>query len=332
MLNLGLNEQDHVSEEHLDLKDELIDLLTGEDMIDRQDLRYDEMSRLYNMITSVSDESVAIEFLSNDPIFVKCFGTDDPKQELINQMTSSNENLLQDFIRWGVGGMIAGAILARLSRIRSICAKARMSVDQEKMDKWTARSIYLPPVGKMKLIMTGLEGLADGIESTLKDPKFDLSKLSDSLRACGIDVSYKGDVSKVVTTDWSAVAGSAVGRILLACSAIGAVTGAGLGAVLSGAAVGAAANILGGHVWSKNGERLADKGYTKGNLVEFADRMVKLIDRVETLKRMKAQQGLPDDAVNLSAKLRFIKKAIDVLVGAIKNVGRGLAAAIGHVS
>lgn len=331
MLNLGLNEQDHVSDEHLDMKDELIDLLTGDDMIDRQDLRYDEMSRLYNMITSVSDESMAIEFLSNDPTFVRCFGTDDPKQELVNQMTSSNENLLQDFLRWGVGGMIAGAILARLSRIRSICARARVSVDQEKMDKWYARSIYLPPADKMKLIMNGLERLADGIEATLKDPKFDLTKLSDSLRACGIDVSTKGNVGKVITTDWGAVGGSFLGQVFLG---FGALAVADLTGVLfiPGAGVRAAVNTVGGHMGSKNGERLADKGYTKGNLVEFADRMVKLIDRVETLKRMKAQQGIPDDAENLSAKLRFVKKAIDVLVHTIKNVGRGLAAAIGHVS
>jgi hypothetical protein len=47
---------------------------------------------------------------------------------------------------------------------------------------------------------------------------------------------------------------------------------------------------------------------------------------------MKAQQGVNENAENLGAKLRFVKKAIDILVHTIKNVGRGMAAAIGHVS
>ena len=83
---------------------------------------------------------------------------------------------------------------------------------------------------------------------------------------------------------------------------------------------------------SSNGGTLADKGYTKASLVEYADRIVKLIDMVYKLKDMKNQKGVHEEAENLSDKLRFVKKAIDVLVHTIKNVGRGMAAAIGHVS
>ena len=315
-IDLGINNEPSVEE--FDMKEYLLDVLEGDDILDLDSRQYDEMSRLFNMIDSASDENIAIQFLSNDQTFVDCFGTEDPKEQIVARMEQSNEHLLQDFLRWGIAGMIAGAILARLSRIRSVCAKAKLTVDQEKFDNWTARSLYLPPASQMKILMDGLEQLAKGIESTINDPKFDLGTLSESLRKCGIDVNPgKGDVSKIITTDWKAVGGSILGRVLIAG-----------GATLIGAFV----NTVGSHMASSNGGTLADKGYTKASLVDYADRIVKLIDTVYKLKDMKNQKGVHEEAENLSAKLRFVKKAIDVLVHTIKNVGRGMAAAIGHVS
>ena len=309
MFNLGLNDTNH--QDDFDMKEYLIDILEGDDVPDMDSRQYDELSRLYNMIVLSSNESTAIEFLSNDQTFVDCFGKDDPKGMIVSRMESSNEHLLQDWLRWGVSGMIAGTILARFSRIRSICAKAKLTVNQDKFDNWTARSIYLPPAQKMKLIMDGLEQLADGIESTIKEPKFDLMKMSEALRKCGIDVNPgKGDVSKIITTDWKAVGGDWIGFFFL----------------------GLPGKIIGAHIGSNNGETLADKGYTKASLVDYAERIVRLIDRINQLKAMKAQQSVNENAENLGAKLRFVKKAIDILVHTIKNVGRGMAAAIGHVS
>lgn len=314
-IELGINSE--VSNEEFDMKEYLLDVLEGDDILDLDSRQYDEMSRLFNMIDSASDENIAIQFLSNDETFVNCFGTEQPKEQIIARMEESNEHLLQDWLRWGIGGMIAGAILARFSRIRSICAKAKLTVDQEKFDNWTARSLYLPPAQKMKLLMDGLEQLAKGIESTINDPKFDLGTLSEALRKCGIDVNPgKGDVSKIITTDWKAVAGDWAGKII----------GGGLLGVTW------PASTVGAHMASSNGGTLADKGYTKASLVDYADRIVKLIDMVYKLKDMKNQKGVHEEAENLSAKLRFVKKAIDVLVHTIKNVGRGMAAAIGHVS
>lgn len=322
-IDLGINNEPSVEE--FDMKEYLLDVLEGDDVLDLDSRQYDEMSRLFNMIDSASDENVAVQFLSNDQTFVDCFGTECPKEQIIARMEESNEHLLQDFLRWGPAGMIAGAILARFSRIRSICAKAKLTVDQEKFDNWTARSLYLPPAQKMKILMDGLEQLAKGIESTINDPKFDLGTLSETLRKCGIDVNPgKGDVSKIITTDWKAVGGSALGYALL-----------GFGIGITGVAIpgsGDAANVIGAHAMSSNGGTLADKGYTKASLVDYADRIVKLIDMVYKLKDMKNQKGVHEEAENLSAKLRFVKKAIDVLVHTIKNVGRGMAAAIGHVS
>ena len=314
-IDLGINNEPSVEE--FDMKEYLLDVLEGDDVLDLDSRQYDEMSRLFNMIDSASDENIAIQFLSNDQTFVDCFGTEQPKDKIVARMEASNELLLQDFLRWGVGGMIAGAILARFSRIRSICAKAKLTVDQEKFDSWTARSLYLPPAQKMKILMDGLEQLAKGIESTINDPKFDLGTLSEALRKCGIDVNPgTGDVSKVITTDWKAVAGDWAGK------------------VIGGAVAGISwpASTVGAHMASNNGGTLADKGYTKASLVDYADRIVKLIDMVYKLKDMKNQKGVHEEAENLSAKLRFVKKAIDVLVHTIKNVGRGMAAAIGHVS
>lgn len=314
-IDLGINNEP--SAEEFDMKEYLLDVLEGDDVLDLDSRQYDEMSRLFNMIDSASDENIAIQFLSNDQTFVDCFGTEQPKDKIVARMEASNELLLQDFLRWGVGGMIAGAILARFSRIRSICAKAKLTVDQEKFDNWTARSLYLPPAQKMKILMDGLEQLAKGIENTINDPKFDLGALSEALRKCGIDVNPgKGDVSKIITTDWKAVGGDWAGK------------------VIGGAVAGITwpASTVGAHMASNNGGTLADKGYTKASLVDYADRIVKLIDMVYKLKDMKNQKGVHEEAENLSAKLRFVKKAIDVLVHTIKNVGRGMAAAIGHVS
>lgn len=314
-IDLGINNEPSVEE--FDMKEYLLDVLEGDDVLDLDSRQYDEMSRLFNMIDSASDENIAIQFLSNDQTFVNCFGTEQPKEQIIARMEASNEHLLQDFLRWGVGGMIAGAILARFSRIRSICAKAKLTVDQEKFDSWTARSLYLPPAQKMKILMDGLEQLAKGIESTINDPKFDLGTLSEALRKCGIDVNPgKGDVSKIITTDWKAVGGDWAGKII--------------GGAVAG--ISWPTSTVGAHMASNNGGTLADKGYTKASLVDYADRIVKLIDMVYKLKDMKNQKGVHEEAENLSAKLRFVKKAIDVLVHTIKNIGRGMAAAIGHVS
>ena len=299
----------------VEMMDHLLDILEGEDVLDLDSRQYDEMSRLLNMIEYSSDENLAIQFLSNDQTFVDCFGTEDPKGRIISRMEQSNEHLLQDFLRWGIPGMIAGTILARLSRIRSICAKAKITVDQEKFDNWSARSIYLPPAQKMKLIMAAMEELVKGDV----DPN-------------------SGKTSKVISTDWKAVAGDWAGTLLLA--GVGGIIGnaaGGLLGLLTGTMVGkhvagSGSGSIGAHMASDNGGTLADKGYTKMSLVDYADRMAKLIDDVHRLKNMRNQEGVHENADNLSAKLRFVKKAIDVLTHTIKNVGRGLAAAIGHVS
>lgn len=318
---------------------DVIDVLQGDELPDLDSRQYDEMSHLLTMIEYASDENVAIQFLLNDQVFTNCFGTKDPKHELISRMESSNEHLLQDFLRWGPAGLIAGAILARLDRIRSICAKAKMTVKQEKFDNWSSRSIYLPPARKMKMLMEGLEGLSNGIENTLKDPKFDLIQLADQLRKCGIDVNPgKGTVAKAISTDWKAVAGDWVGTLLLAGvgGLVGYVAGGLIGLITGGLTgktiVGAGSGSIGAHVASENGGTLADKGYTKASLCDYADRIARLIDRVYMLKELRTREGMHEETENLSVKLRFVKKALNMQIHTIKNIGRGMAAAIVHVS
>ena len=332
---------------------EIIDIFADDCLPDLDSRQYDEMSRLYNMITGSSDENLALQFLKNDPTFVACFGTEDPKGQLISRMEESNEHLLQDFLRWPLGGWITGPWLARLSRIRSICSTARVKINEEKFDAWYARSIYLPPEQNMRVLMDGLDKLCEGIESCMKDPKFDLGKLVVALNKCGINASPDGSVKKIITTDWKAVAGDWVGSLLLA--ALGASIGGGFGALftgisaISGAAAGGvvapligtaatqvgrvAPGVIGAHMASSNGECLADKGYTKNSLATYAERMVKLIDNVYKFEKIDPAKHIDKEkATDLPAKIRFVKKAVDILIHTIKNVGRGLAAAIGHVS
>ena len=96
MIDLKISNEHPVEE--FDMKEYLLDVLEGDDILDLDSRQYDEMSRLFNMIDSASDENIAIQFLSNDETFVYCFGTEQPKDKIIARMEASNELLLQDFL------------------------------------------------------------------------------------------------------------------------------------------------------------------------------------------------------------------------------------------
>lgn len=306
--------------------DNLYDEIMFDDAVEEsQENYYDEATfikvcEFARGIKNSKDPEAVIAFLKRDPNFDAAFGNGDVYQNLINYLNESNEHLGQDFLRWGIDGMIAGAILARIKRIYTYLSNVTAgTIDSDKMDKWYARSLYLPNYDKFVRILQALNVLGDAIKKFASDPKAEIAPVISALKSLGVDCKYNGDVGKIVTVDWGAVGGSLLGALVGA-----------LGASLGIPFLRIPGVVVGGHMGSAQGGKLADRGWTPEKLVKAASDMTKLIDQLEQLKA--SDKSVPYEANDRQAKKRFINRAVDVYTHTIKNVGRGLVAAIKHVS
>ena len=314
------NQSDKLSKEELD---NLYDEIMFDDVTNSQENYYDnetfiKVCELAKGIKNSKNPDAVIDFLKRDPNFVTAFGEGDVYKNLINYLEKSDEHLGQDFLRWGIAGMIAGAILARIGRIRSYLSNVTTNtIDEDKLDKWYARSLYLPNYDKFSRLVQALGVLGNAIKKFTSDPKAEVAPVVIALKNLGIDCKFNGDISKIITVDWGASAGSLLGSLL--------------GGALTGATGIAGLNIpIGGHALSDQGGKLIDRGWTAEKLSKAASDVVKLIDQLESLKS--AEKPIPYEAKDRSIKKRFISRSVDVYTHTIKNVGRGLVAAIKHVS
>ena len=292
-------------------------MLMMDDVIDESALHDEEAARdasLCNLINlratlgACPNPAAALEFLCSDANFALLVGADMRIENLDKAIDASVEHLLQDFLRWGPIGMIAGTYLASLGRISSVLNSGiDAGVSAEKMASWSGRSVYLPSYEQFTKMMKGLKLLQTSCVQLVKNPKEDLVKIVEALRACGIDASASGNINKKITTDWKAVAGDWIGNICL----------------------GLPGKIIGTHMLSNNGGTLSTRGWTPTNFIQGCKDMRSLVDNIKKLEDSKDTMIAknPDNA----AKLLFVKKAYSVYLHTVKNVGRGLASALYHI-
>lgn len=242
------------------------------------------------------------------------------------------EGFWQDFLRWGIFGALVGQYLQSLGRIRKCCKEAiNDGIDQNKMNNWTARSLYLPDASEFFKALDGLQALYDAMTKASKNlDGFEPSQLFDKLKGTGISCTEK-EVNGVKKIDWKAIGGS-----FLATFATGFIQGFAGPASIVGTIAGlgtSLANTIGAHKASDRGGKLGQRGWNANNMTDAAKRMIKMVEQAENLKGIqnKIDMKSTEAKKEYGYKIEFLNKCGKVYLEDIKEIGRGLASAIYHV-
>lgn len=297
MLNLGEINQPKMQEVELE---DVVEPTTDDILV------LNNLIAIRDTIKDCSNPAVACEVFNHDPEFYAAFSqTGDTLTNLNNYIEASMEGKLQDFLRFGLDGLIANFYYSSLSRIRKVCEKYRNSTDIKVEDK---TSLYLPDYFQFTQIIKKIDMLFDACEKFQKDPKADIRVVVDGLRKGGANVGYDGSVQDLTGTDWKAVVGSWVGDIVF-CA---------LGIPILG-------RVVGAHAASDNGGKIKNRGWDVGKIAQAAGMIADRIDKVYALKNMKPNANTDDP--DLGAKIHFATNAYKIYLDVLKNVGRGVASA-----
>ena len=305
------------------------DLTNLEDSFDSQDLimlaqepsderleQLESIQMLYSALEgySVEEQIKTLKALAAADSSVEALIGDNEDMYLYNfkqAYESAMEGFWQDWFRWGPFGALIGLYLQSFGRIRRCCKDAiNDGISQDKMNNWTARSLYLPDAKEFFKALDGLQALYDAMVSAAKNiDKFEPSQLFDKLKGTGIACTEK-EVNGVKKFDLKAVIGSWIGSIFF----------------------GAAGVIVGGHMGSDKGGKLGQRGWNAANMVEAAKRMIKMVDQGEELKSIKNNivENSAQAKKEYGYKIEFLNKCGKVYLEDIKEIGRGLASAIYH--
>ena len=296
-MNLGLevlyaNSSTREEDDILALYEEchMVDLVVGQE--DKEDV-IEKLTGICNAVEAMpkEDQRVALEFLSNDINLATIIGPNrnlDNLKAFIKTEAGVEGQKLQDFLRWGVGGLVIGLYLGSFNRILKVLNGATF--------KLSKRSQYLPPYNEAKAIIAGANKLISELKK--KDN-------SDGIVRAFSDLDIQAGGTN--HTDWKAVGGSAlggwVGHILL--GVLGAVVG----------------NIAGKLAFSKRARQTAiEKGYTDSNINEISNGCISLINT------LKANSDLSVEIQNNPGAKKLIKKAAKAACQLASVLGRGLAA------
>ena len=305
------------------LAEYLEDSIREDDAIDT--LRFAKLS----LESSNFDESV-VSFLKECDSFVELCGND--KDQWIDKIDNvldyydgcdvTEEGMkIQDFLRWGIGGLLFGAYFKNLAMIKSRIAKGLdKDLDDEKIKN--RRSIYLPDANEAERIVNALGGLTDDLAKFASN--FESAK-SDDLKPILRKIE---NVISSASTDWRAIVGSIIG------SALGAWLGSFIGkkSAFAGSIIG---NVAGAHAASKNGGKLGSRGWNKIKLesmgkstIALIDHVLKYQDQLTTIKGTIKDANDKEKKKELNAKARDFKKILKFYIQLVQVVGRGTAAAL----
>ena len=298
MLNLGEINQPKMQEVELE---DVVEPTTDDILV------LNNLIAIRDTIKDCSNPAVACEVFDHDPQFYAAFSqTGDTLTNLDHYIEASMEGKLQDFLRFGLSGLVAGLYYSSLSRIRKICEQYRNSTDVKVEDK---TSLYLPDYFAYTQLIKKIDMLFEACVKFQKDPKADVKTIVDALRKGGANVGYNGSVQDLVSTDWKAVAGTWIGELIL-------------GGIFRLPVLG---SVLGAHVASDQGGKISNRGWDVGKIAQAAGQIADRIDKVYELKNMKP--NVNSDDPELGAKLHFAANAYKVYLDVLKNVGRGVASA-----
>ena len=289
-----------------------------------EDQAFSQLLMLQKNLHEATDPTALIHIYDEDQTFHDLFNkSGDPIANIDKYVAASNEGLLQDYLVYGLVGLIGNMEYANLGRIRTICQKFANSNVPDVDTNW---SLYLPSYGEFHNLIDRLDALYKGFVAFQKDPNGDIKKIIDPLRRAGVKVNYNGDVSSLVGIDWKAVAGSLIARALhtVIITGVYALTGAaGVGLVAS-ALMNPVHGHTGAHIGSDNGCNIGGRGWDGKKLGEAAKLIVKHIDQLDTLK---SKPYVKESDPEFAEKLRFAKSAFKAYTKVLQDIGRGVASA-----
>lgn len=204
----------------------------------------------YQLITKsqelpARDRAVVQRFLSEDPTLGQAIQASEEGQKV------------QDFLRWGLSGMLIGMYLGSFNRILRVIGSS------PQLDS-SAHSQYLFPENKVSEAIGACEKMIDALKSG------DANRVVKVYR----DLGFKVDAT--VHTDWAAVGGSLMGTIA--------------GSLIAGP-FGLVGNILGKNLSRKTRTSAAEHGYTPENFKQHCARLCKLIQEIKQIKEVKGTEG-----------------------------------------
>ena len=131
------------------------------------------MIEVADMVFASRNKAAAIETLCADPVFAEFVGNSyNPVEAVRSAGSAAMENLFQDFMRFGISGMIAGTIMANLDRIKKLMLiGANGSVNPERT------SLYLPAKSTWARYKKAADATVEAVNYVAKDPsKADFDK------------------------------------------------------------------------------------------------------------------------------------------------------------
>ncbi len=249
------------------------------------------------------------------------------------------EGFWQDLLRWGPLGAIVGRYLESLGRIKKVCLSVKKTGIKEgylneNSNKYTwPVSLYLPDWQDWEPTVNALNVLFEGLKSAQKNFKaFKPMSMAPALRRCGFVITEREVKGAHTDIDWGAVGGTWLG--ILVCLGIGALIGASSGSVGLGVAVNYGAygwvyKMAGGHLGSKNGPPLDERGWDAKKFMKAIDDMLKLVNQAYELDNIKAT--IEEKTAENAEKAKFLQKCAKVYLEEVKTIGRGLASAAFHL-
>lgn len=192
---------------------------------------------------------------------------------------------LQDFFRWDLWGMVIGLYLGSFGRIRKCLSTGNL--DSSKRSQYLLPEKYVDQCLKASEDMLAAikSGKAKNVLATFQKNGFKIDSATD--------------------TDWAAVLGSIVGSLV--------------GGMVLGPIGSLAGNIIGKYASDKVRATAAEHGYTPENFKKHCQRIIKIINELESLKG--AEHTLDDPGAKA-----VVKKALKMICQGVSTIGRGFCA------
>lgn len=249
-MNLGL---ENLSVSRADIAAEKAALVEEGMMLDH--LYYEEMIKDVQFNVAYQLITKSQELPTQDRVVVQNFLSEDPTLGQLIQASEEGQKV-QDFLRWGIGGLFIGMYLGSFNRILKVLANPQLDP--------AAHSQYLFPENKVSEALGACEKMIAALKTG------DANKVLKVYQ----DLGYKAD--STTHTDWAAVGGSILG---------------GIAASLVAGPLGIIGNIVGKNLSEKTRTSAAQHGYTPENFKQHAQRVCKLIQEIKQMKEVKGTEG-----------------------------------------
>lgn len=254
-LNIGFESLQQTTNDKLS-NEEYAAMMEDLAMLDQQYLEEEMLDNkryiAYALVTEATklpedQKKVVFDFLSQDETMKTIIEASEEGQKL------------QDFLRWGLDGMLVGLYLGSFGRITRILSNPVLNPN--------GNSQYLLPERYVNDCLTACESMFKAIKAgKSKD-------ILEVFRKCGFTIDHATD------TDWAAVGGTIIAQN------IGNAIVPGVGYLVG--------KILGKYVSSKVRKSASEHGYTQQNFEKHCKRICEIIKQISAMKDATTQLDDP---------------------------------------